>query len=241
MGRRITIDSAEAPSASLNIEGHPNECPICQHKVFPPNMGFVGAGTREDFRIEECFRCPRKGCGALFIARYRRVSLYEQPEPTFELAELVPRTPPVIEVSDIIQEVSPVFVETYRQSLAAEVAGLTQLTGIGLRKALEFLVKDYAIKIRTEGEDVVSKKSLSQCITGYLQDHNLRACARRAAWLGNDEIHYMRKWKDKDISDLKLLIRLTLNWLENELLTRRYIEEMPDEVGPANTAPPADG
>jgi hypothetical protein len=36
--------------------------------------------------------------------------------------------------------VSPTFVEIYNQSLAAEAMRLSQLTGIGLRKALEFLV-----------------------------------------------------------------------------------------------------
>lgn len=30
----------------------------------------------------------------------------------------------------------------------------------------------------------------------------------RAAWLGNDETHYVRKWPEKDVKDLKSLNRI---------------------------------
>jgi hypothetical protein len=51
---------------------------------------------------------------------------------------------------------------------------------------------------------------------------------RRAAWLGNDEAHYLRKWEDKDVSDLKLLLRLTMNAIGNRLLEQKCVAEMPD-------------
>jgi hypothetical protein len=54
----------------------------------------------------------------------------------------------------------------------------------------------------------------------------VKACAKRAAWLGNDETHYVRKWTDKDVRDLKILITLTINWINNVLLTRKYTAEM---------------
>jgi hypothetical protein len=50
--------------------------------------------------------------------------------------------------------------------------------------------------------------------------------AERATWLGNDETHYVRKWEDKDINDLKILIKVTLHWIEMELLTEQYKTEM---------------
>jgi hypothetical protein len=52
------------------------------------------------------------------------------------------------------------------------------------------------------------------------------AYAKRAAWLGNDEIHYVRKWEDRDINDLKILIELTCGWVRNNLLTEKYMAEM---------------
>lgn len=40
----------------------------------------------------------------------------------------------------------PDFASLYRQALAAEGYGLTDISGMGFRKALEFLVKEYAIR-----------------------------------------------------------------------------------------------
>ena len=44
-----------------------------------------------------------------------------------------------------ISELSPQGVKTYTQSLQAEVDGYDTLVGIGLRKSLEFIIKDYLI------------------------------------------------------------------------------------------------
>ncbi|MGO9290312.1 MAG: hypothetical protein ACLQIJ_16385 [Polyangia bacterium] len=41
------------------------------------------------------------------------------------------------------------------------------------------------------------------------------------------QVHYERRWVDKDITDLKRLITLSANWIENALLTRKYVAEMP--------------
>jgi hypothetical protein len=60
----------------------------------------------------------------------------------------------------------------------------------------------------------------------FVEDANVKECARRAAWLGNDETHYERRWTDKDVTDLKRLITLSANWIENVLLTRKYVKEM---------------
>ena len=50
--------------------------------------------------------------------------------------------------------------------------------------------------------------------------------AKRATWLGNDETHYYKKWPEKDISDLKILIQLTVNSIDNQLLIEKYEKEM---------------
>jgi hypothetical protein len=52
--------------------------------------------------------------------------------------------------------------------------------------------------------------------------------AKRAAWLGNDETHYIRKWEDKDLDDLKKLIKLTVLWIEMEQMTKDALVEMPE-------------
>ena len=54
----------------------------------------------------------------------------------------------------------------------------------------------------------------------------VKSCAQRATWLGNDETHYVRKWENKNINDLKLLIRLTCNWVTNNILTEEIVANM---------------
>lgn len=127
---------------------------------------------------------------------------------------------------ETVSGLSPTFVEIFNQSMEAESKELDQLVGIGLRKALEFLVKDYAIAENPGTEEEIRRTLLGNCISQYVSDPNVRECAKRAAWLGNDETHYTRKWETKDITDLKLLVRLTVNWIDNSLLTKKYIAEM---------------
>ena len=118
------------------------------------------------------------------------------------------------------------FVQIYKQSVVAETFGLHQLHGIGLRKALEFLVKDFAKSQMPTEKDAIENTQPLQCINNYLDDQRIRQSATLATWLGNDETHYIRKWQDKDIKDLKVLIKLTVNWIENVLLSEKYVMNM---------------
>ena len=69
------------------------------------------------------------------------------------------------------------------------------------------------------------------CVFEYVDDSKLKGCAKRAAWLGNDETHYTRKWEEKDVKDLKTLIELTQHWIVSSVLSERYISEMePDNA-----------
>jgi hypothetical protein len=67
-----------------------------------------------------------------------------------------------------------------------------------------------------------------QCIENYVPDGKLKERARRATWLGNDESHYERVWTDHDIEDLKVLIKLTQNLIDDELTAAHYIAGMED-------------
>ena len=59
-------------------------------------------------------------------------------------------------------------------------------------------------------------------------DERIKTVAKRAVWLGNDETHYVRKWNNKDVSNLKQLIDLTVRWIENEEETKKLLEDMPE-------------
>lgn len=55
----------------------------------------------------------------------------------------------------------------------------------------------------------------------------MKDTAQRAAWLGNDEVHYLRKWEEHDLQDLKQLIQLMVTTIQSELLYEKMKQEMP--------------
>jgi hypothetical protein len=75
--------------------------------------------------------------------------------------------------------------------------------------------------------ETIKRKLLGPCIREHVDDPRIQKCAERAAWLGNDETHYVRKWEDKDVTDLKRLIALTVNWIDSSLQTEEYEKGMP--------------
>ena len=116
----------------------------------------------------------------------------------------------------------------YNQAFSAEQYNLTEICGVGYRKALEFLIKDYLIINNPDETEKIQKKLLGSCISEYIDNTRLKSVAKRAVWLGNDETHYIRKWETKDLQDLKKLIELTLHWIEMETLSESLESEMPE-------------
>ena len=142
-------------------------------------------------------------------------------------SKLMPQTPRRGEFDQALAKLSPSFIKIHDQALAADTYGLGEIAGVGLRKALEFLVKDYCIRKYPDQADENKKTFLGTCIKKFVTDPNVSKCAERAAWLGNDETHYLKVWSQHDLEDLKRLIKLTVNWISNELLTEQYFSEMP--------------
>ena len=73
--------------------------------------------------------------------------------------------------------------------------------------------------------------SLAACIEAHITDPMTKSLAKLATWLGNDETHYYRKWEDKDLSDLKQLLHMTINSIDNQLLAEKYKKEMGERKG----------
>lgn len=132
-----------------------------------------------------------------------------------------PQTVP-LDFPEEVKTISPSFITIYTQAAQAEFMRLDDLCGMGYRKALEFLIKDYLCNKAPENEQAIKAKFLGQCIKDHVTDPNVRDAAEMAAWLGNDATHYVRRWQDQDVNDLKVLLRLTVNWIANELLMVRY-------------------
>lgn len=145
---------------------------------------------------------------------------------------MYPIPPLAQKYDDDINKTSPRFADIYKQTARAEASGLTELIGIGYRKSLEILIKDWLIQEKPLEKDKICVLNISKCIGDYIEDANLKECAKRAIWLGNDETHYVRKWADKDIADLKKLLEITLYWLSAHLASKRLMDDMPEPSKP---------
>jgi hypothetical protein len=102
-----------------------------------------------------------------------------------------------------IVEISPAFCTIYTEAYKAEQLGLLEICGVGYRKSVEFLVKDYIIRARPGNKMAVEAIMLGPCIENYVYVPRIKEVAKRVTWLGNDETHYRRRWIDKDLSDLR--------------------------------------
>jgi len=220
----VTMPNTSAYGILLEV--HPDMCPACHHGISPLFLVARSLSDAPFTRVDVAFQCTRASCRLVFVGRYRGHSASGNP---FTLEEAVPLMFRETSFSDEIAAASPMFVSVYNQAMEAEAAGLDQLVGMGLRKALEFLIKDFAVgQAGTDAEkEQIKKKLLGQAIKDHIKDAAVKEAAKRATWLGNDETHYLRKWETKDITDLKKLVRLTVNAVENVLLTAHYAKEMP--------------
>lgn len=228
---QIRPDGDLTGSHRIYLFGVPVKCHLCGGWLSRGTTGFLrdwhplASICQAVFHVSSC---TNDSCGHFFLIEYRlRVQREKLPHYDFhELNIVAPAVPRDLRISSAVTQISPRFLEIYQQAMASEYLGLDQLTGIGLRKALEFLIKDYAVSLHPERSDAIIKQSLASCVADYITDINVRECAKRAVWLGNDETHYARRWKERDIEDLKGLITLTLVWLENALRTAEYLKGM---------------
>jgi hypothetical protein len=88
------------------------------------------------------------------------------------------------------------FIVIYNQALTAEKNGLTEICGLGYRKAFEFLIKDYLLKKypKTDHEKI-KNLPITQCIATYVTSDEIKLLSYRVLWLGNDQAHYVKIWK----------------------------------------------
>lgn len=118
---------------------------------------------------------------------------------------------------EAIEILSPSFVKIYKEAEIAEKQSLFEICGIGYRKALEFLVKDYALKMNPENRETIMSIQLSNCIETFITNEQIKTLAKASAWIGNDETHYSRKHEDYNVSHLKAFISAMVTYITAEL------------------------
>ena len=219
----------------------PDTCPVCHKGVDPVvhSLGWHQGEPASPRKLQVVLRCPRDDCQRIFLASYERTNLAANPSQEsgcWLFKSCAPFEHSAREFEKPVHDASLAFVRIYGQAAQAEALGLDDICGAGYRKALEFLIKDYLISHKRLDRTEIEGLFLGKCIKDHVDDPRVKSSAERAAWLGNDETHYVRRWTDKDVSDLKKLIELTVHWIAADILTKELESSMPSPTGPAATA-----
>ncbi|MCH1973462.1 DUF4145 domain-containing protein [Muricomes sp. OA1] len=197
----------------------PSKCPRCQtsYAGMPEYAVYVDSNISGDC-IYAIFYCP--ACEQCFYAEYDIIS--DDLEQTV-MTMIYPVSESITRFSDGINELSPNFVSIYTQAEIAESTGLDKITGLGYRKALEFLIKDYAILLHPEQKEDIKKQLLSPCISKYIKNEKLQTLATASTWLGNDETHYIRKHEEYNIQHMKSFINAVVTLIDSDLSYREAL------------------
>ena len=195
-----------------------NKCPICNSSIAPVEKSkFFNSDSKMYFFM---FECP--ACNKGFITHYNYTNERKiKNDISYNMLKLVnsyPKVPELHQFDENIKKLSSNFCEIFNQAYVAEQMNLNEIAGIGYRKALEFLIKDYCIDKNKEQEEKIKKEPLSQVITNYILSDKIKNLAKASIWIGNDETHYVRKYEDKDIKDLKRFISATVAYITYELI-----------------------
>jgi hypothetical protein len=212
----IQVNYKDKSSDIEHLNTVPDKCPICHHSISPEfHVAYYSTHDIPSTGIDVVWRCPSKQCNRLFISYYEnKIFKYS-----------TPNLPENVIVEENISIFSQRFSTIYTQALAAKEYGLNELVGIGLRKALEILIKDYCIYKNAAEIEKIKKNTLNDCINQYCESYVQRS-AHKCRVLGNDETHYERKYEERDINDLEKLLKITLYWINAEFLLDSY-EDIP--------------
>ncbi len=193
-----------------------SECPICKAKISPIYI----ASSLDTETTSSVFNYCRS-CNNTFMTKYQVEQLTDF-KTYFKMINVVYSEPNRFNkkiFDDKIINLSPQFDKIYNQALAAESSGLDEIAGLGFRKAMEFLIKDFAIHEHPDDEDKIKSMPLGQCINSYIDNDHIKTLATRSAWIGNDEAHYIRKQEDRDVQDMKSFIQAIVYFIGMILIT----------------------
>lgn len=203
---------SKAKSYKIRID-LPSKCPRCDTAY--SSQPFSSVYVKSEFgnpAVYSTFFCPV--CNKCFFVHYSIVSDYS--DEVGILSEFYPASETKTDFSSAIKTVSPDFVNIFNQSEQAENRGLDDICGIGYRKSLEFLIKDYAISLNPDKRSEIESSFLGNCISNYIDNEKIKTLAKASAWIGNDETHYVRKNQNHNVQDLKRFIKTVVAYIEYE-------------------------
>lgn len=189
------------------------ECPNCKKALAPQNLyGIIHEKSNDKMVLSVADYC--NGCNTLIVSEFNvrknNDSVSRMNNKDYYVMEKLNHSAPINfknrEFDKRLSQLSPQFIKIYNQAKKSEELGLDEIAGLGYRKSLEFLVKDYAIYKNSDKEELIKKTWMSDCIKTYIDNDQIKTLAEKSEWIGNDEAHYVKIQEDRDINDMKSFI-----------------------------------
>lgn len=189
---------------------------ICPHCAFSVDGTKVTAVTCEQLPTKEQVIVTLYSC-TVCKKIYLVLNYVNLEKKSSRFGGLYPALEPKRTFEEQVYDISPSFVELYNQALAAEASGHLEIAAMGYRSALEFFIKDYAIKVLEKDAESVKKADLYKAIELYLENEELANSADVIRILGNDYTHYDRKRPEFDFDLLKKYVEVFVTLIEAKL------------------------
>lgn len=192
-------------------------CPYCGKTIFPEVITAVDNDNRG--RLFLTMYCP--GCNDIYFEEFElrqetsNINSIKQLLPYYQSVNVYPSVPMNLEFTESISQNYIDFVDIYTQAAIAESMKLDKICGMGYRKALESLTKQYAQKKFPDALEQINSETLSQTINRF-ESQKIKTLAKAATWLGNDQTHMIAKHPEYDINQLKAFIKFLCQEIEAE-------------------------
>lgn len=192
------------------------KCTNCNKALAPQKLYSVVVEKENNYYLYVADFCS--SCKSVLITEYKVGKISDNNYKYEKLIRTSPEQYNPESFDENIEKISPQFVKIYNQSLQAEKMGLDEIAGLGYRKSVEFLIKDYAIHENPENEEEIKNTWMKVCIDKYIDDKKIKTLAEKSDWIGNDEAHYVRKQENRDITDMKRFIKAMVYFIGMTLI-----------------------
>lgn len=209
----------------------PKACPHCNSIAYSQYIGHTRINC--DSHVYEFVIFKKNCCNREFLCIYQQtIEENFQRNSEYELLYCIPEIIDTDRIPSCIPNIAPRFLDLYNQSISALNNNLNDLAIMGFRSSLELLIKEYAINFLNEAESDVAKQKLTEANRNYFTSINLADLSNYIRVIGNDIVHFERKYQPADPEDLRYCIRLILNKIELE-----YNIANPPKAIPLNGTP----
>lgn len=180
----------------------PNECPICHISIYPHLLTAfsIPSNTPPDY-ASFFFSCPNcnKVYGTSAEIYFQNFSTHSficdlsTKEASF--SPCIPKIPPL--PLNLQQEAFKKFQAVYKDTYSADSYGLFEVAGMGYRKCIEFLIKDFLLLTHPEKRETVEnpKIMLGNLIKDHMKEDDLSSLQLKLSnynKLATDEVHYIK-------------------------------------------------